>query len=329
MLLPWRWLSGFSVWRNPVAWHGILRNLAVYEPLLLALACIGAADLIRQRKQAVWGLLGWFLAAVLLSWLAGNGQPAWIIDALWPLAALAAIGVRSLWAQTFAQIQVFEWAALAPLLALLGFTGLQIVAYARVADGRLLLYAGIGLALTLAAWVGIWLWNGRRSALRVGALLMLILLGIYTTRAATSFIHQTGADAREGYLLASGDLSQRDLEAFLTEHSSHLLGDAHAARIEYPPELDPQLGWELRGFSKTRYLQGAGSLEVDVLITPYTTSEGPYGFVGQRFTLSREFPRQDLPLRDILRWLLLREPVGVLQARDSSVWRAVPGMTPQ
>ncbi|MHB9031581.1 MAG: hypothetical protein ACYC6L_00900 [Anaerolineae bacterium] len=326
--LPWLWLRNFSLPSNPLGWYGMARNLLVYEPLLLLLALYGAIILFKRRSPVTTWLLAWFGLAAVLSWLSSGGQPAFITDVLWPLLVLAAYGTASLWLQMTQHAVPGSLAVLGPLLALLGFTCLQLVEYAKVPDKALLAYAGVGLALVSIGWAGYWLWSNRAAALRIGAVMLFVLTAVYTVRADSALLYQTGADPREGYVSQPVSPALPDMAQFLATQSNHLWGDAHAASVSYPSDLDPLVGWVLRDFSITSY-QGAGAgTSADAIVLPYTPdTPGPHGYIGQRFIRYPISPRQPVTLSNSLRWFLLREPIGVLEYDQLELWLAVPKTT--
>ena len=323
--LPWRWLQGITSIAPPFGWYGLGRNLLVYEPLLVLLAAYSVFISFRRRRTLTLWLLAWFGCSLVLTWLTSAGQTSWIVDPLWPLLWLAGWGTQALWDTIGPRACTMDLVVLSPLAALLIFSFIELVAYGRVPDKYLLIYALVGLLLTLIAWFGYWLWSDRRSAMRVGASLILAILLLYTIRSSSTLLYQTGADPREGFFRQPTSIAIRDLEAFISATSSHQARDAHALSISYPANLEPLLGWSLRDYPRSGDLSDSSTLTTTAVILPLASeAERPRGYIGQRFTLYERFTQPNLPLRDLVRWFVMRQPVGVIERDQVEFWLRPP-----
>jgi hypothetical protein len=326
LALPWRWLKGIAAITPPLGWYGLVRNLLVYEPLLVLMAVYGAFIAFRRRNSLAPWILAWFGVSLVLTWLTMAGQTSWIVDPLWPLLWLAGWGAQALWEMFNQQVRVMDLVIFAPLAALLVFGFIELTAYGRVPDNNLLIYTAVGLILALIAWVGYWLWSDRLSALRVGAILVLMVLLFYSIRASSALLYQTGADPREGFFRNPTSIAMRDMEAFISATSSHQAGDAHALSISYPAQMEPLLGWSLRNYPKSGYLVDKNNLTTMAVILPLgSEADRPRGYIGQRFTLYERFTQPNLSLRDLVRWFVMREPVGVIERDQVEFWVRPPG----
>lgn len=325
IVLPWRWLQGLTSIAPAFGWYGLGRNLLVYEPLLVLLAAYGAFTSLRQRKTVTPWLLAWFGCSLVLTWLTSAGQTSWIVDPLWPLLWLAGWGAQALWDMIGPHVCTMDLVVLAPLAALLTFSFIELAAYGRVPDKNLLIYALVGLMLSLIAWVGYWIWSDRRSALRVGASLILAILMLYTIRSSSSLLYQTGADPREGFFPQPTSFAVRDLEAFISATSSHQARDAHALSISYPASLEPFLGWSLRDYPNAVHLSDRSTLTTTAVILPLASeAERPHGYIGQRFFIFERFTQPNLSLSDLMRWFIMREPVGMIERDQVEFWLKPP-----
>ncbi|MHB1355164.1 MAG: hypothetical protein ACYCZF_04195 [Anaerolineae bacterium] len=325
LALPWRWLRSIAVVFPPFGWYGLARNLLVYEPLVLALAIYGVVITLRRGNGVTPWILGWFGCSLVLTWLTSAGQTSWIVDPLWPLLWLAGWGVQALWETISPHARTIDLVVVTPLAALLGFYLIELAAYGRVPDNRHLIYAAVGLALALIAWFGYWLWSDRRSAMRVCAYIVLSILVMYTIRSSSSLLYQTGADAREGFFPKPTSIASRELEAFISATSSHQAKDAHVLSISYPASQEPLLGWSLRDYPNSGILTDSRNLTTTAVILPLVSEEDwPRGYIGQRFTLYERFTQPNLPLHDLVRWFLMREPVGLIEREQVEFWLRPP-----
>jgi hypothetical protein len=208
------------------------------------------------------------------------------------------------------------------------FASLELASYIQNGQQEFLWFAYLSWGVLLAGLIVHGFWSGPRAALRATAGLALLIMGALTLRLSTSVAYQTGRDPREALVGDTVSVQVRDLESALRATSYHRVGDPTLLDIEYEESLDPWLAWTLRDYAKASALPAITSYtEATALVTRLRApEERPPGYAAQRFRLQETWPEQVLSIRERLRWLLYREPVGYLSPVEIQLWvRLVQG----
>jgi hypothetical protein len=321
-----RWLSDLAPTASGLSWSAYPRLLWGYEFLTLALALVSLAWGLRQRDETDQLLVCWVLLVLLLGMALGHRQPAYVLDALLPLVILAARGLERLFDALVPGAPRSEFVVMAGALPFVVFAFLQLASYTQAAQEPFFQYALITLGILVLAWGAYWIWGPPKSALRVGAgVVLLVMLG-FSTRISTAVAYQTGRDPHEGLVYRPGSVQVHDLLAQVAETSSRRAGDPLMLDIAYDPSLDPWLAWYLRNYPK------AHEATIDFTATPNTVkitplldkADWPNGYAGQRYRLFESFPAQALTRRERLLWMIYREPVGSVASTDVIFWVRLP-----
>lgn len=204
--------------------------------------------------------------------------------------------------------------------------GLEVLIYSlALSEKDLATYRIIPNLLAIAALAYVVLW-GRDSAARAGAALSLFLMICGTTRLTTALAYQTGRDPREGMLVQPSSVQIKDLEELIMTLSSRQAGDPRAISLDYEQVLDPWIGWILREYPKARPVASIDPrTESMALITRMRAKEEwPAGFMGQTFRLRETWDDATLSSRARLRWAIMRDPVGKVQATEVYLWVRPP-----
>jgi len=320
--LQWRWFADLIPKASGLTWYHLLRNLGIYEYLIMALALVGLiSGLLRKDKlDAALGI--WFAVCLVLSGLLGHRDPYWMLDALLPALALAARGVQWLWDELVVDVEWRDGAALWLAFCLGWFALFSLAAWTHSGQERFLTQARIGLGVLILGWAGYWYWAQRFAAMRLMAALLLVLMTIGTVRTTTAMAYQTGRDPREPLVVEPTSTEVSDLAAFVSDYSSRKAGDPHELTVAYEQDLDPLIGWYLRdmvrldqvGDALLRSTQGA------LVARERTDETHPAGYAGQRFRLHERWPEQQLSTRERLRWFMFRDAVGWIESETVRVW---------
>ena len=317
-----RWLLDLVPQGASPPWFHTLEVLATYESLLVVLALAGAVSVVRRRDLAGVFFLCWVAIALILGTLLGHRGSAWLPDVLLPLTLLAARGFQTLWRRLSSGWQALDGAAVAGGILLMAFGFLRLAGFTHTGQNTFLTQALVAVGMLIASWAAYWLWTDRTGALRVGVALILLPLAMYTVRISTALVYQTGADPREPLIRQPASPQLRDMGALLTDTSMRDSGDQHLLDIEYERSLDPWASWYTSRFPNARAVIAVGPRpSATVLITAARErADWPKGYAAQRFPLVTEFPEQPLSVRERLRWLIYRDPVGTEQPRELQVW---------
>ena len=320
--LQWRWFADLAPKASGLPWYHLLRNLGIYEYLIVALALVGLISGLLPKERLVGGLGTWLLTCLVLSSLLGHRDPYWVLDALLPALALAARGVQWLWDELVVDVDWRDAAGLWLALCLGWFALFSLAAWTHSGQERFLTQSRIGLGVLILAWAGYWYWAQRRAALRLLSALLLILMLIGTARTTTAIAYQTGRDPREPLLVRPTSNEVSELAAFVSDYSSRTAGDPHQLTVAYEQDLDPLIGWYLRDMER---LERVGNVllrptQAALVARSRADESYPAGYAGQRFRLVERWPEQNLSTRERLRWFMFRDAVGWIEPETVRVW---------
>jgi len=320
--LQWRWFADLAPKASGLPWYHLLRNLGLYEYLTVALALVGLlAGLVRkERPQAALGV--WLVVCLVLGSLLGHRDPYWMLDALLPALALAALGVQWLWDELVVDLDWRDAGACWLAICLGWFALFSLAAWTHSGQERFLTQSRIGLGVLILGWAGYWYWARRLAALRLMAALLLVLMTVGTVRASTAMAYQTGRDPREPLLVEPTSTEVADLAAFVSAYSSRKAGDPHELTLAYEQDLDPLIGWYLRDMDRIEPVGNALIRPTRAALVARERADETYpaGYAGQRFRLSERWPEQQLSTRERLRWFMFRDAVGWIESDTVRVW---------
>ena len=320
--LQGRWFADLRPAVSGLPWYHLLRNLAIYEHLTLALALVGLVWGVVRRDRLDLALAVWVAAALLLGTLLGHRHPSWLLDALLPLLVLAARAFQRLWDRLASEANWRDVVSLWLAFALGWFILVSLASYIHAGQPRFLTQTRIALGILIMGWAGYWFWAQRDAALRLAVGLLMLGMGILTVRATTAISYQTGRDPRESLLVEPTSPQVKDLAAFLHSYSSRQAGDPNVLDVAYEQALDPLVGWYLRDLANLRTvgLAELNPTNAALVARVHPEEQFPNGYAGQPFRLTVSWPQQDLTIRERLRWFIFRDPVGREASDDVRVW---------
>ena len=324
--LAGRWIGDLRPTASGLTWFHLPRALVLYELLTVVLSLFGLWRCQRSEPFDVF-LISWLGLALVLGIFLGHRDPSWFTDALLPLVFLAARGAEWLLNQTAVGADPREGIAAAVGGVLLLFAYLELASFLHTGQSPFLLFAGLGFGALLLALGGYAFWIEGAAALRVGGILLLAGLLMGTVRATVALAYQTGRNPRESVVHEPVSIQLRDLEATISTLSSRRAGDPHVLDITYEETLDPWMAWYLRDYPKARAVGYVGSPpQASVLVTEArpTRERWATGYARERFRLHETWPTQALSIRQRLRWLLYRDPVGVEDVTEIELWVRLP-----
>jgi uncharacterized protein (TIGR03663 family) len=324
--LAGRWVRSLGPASSGLPWTAYPLTLVTYESLTLVLALVGSIWGL-ARREALDGFLSlWVGLALLLGTLLGHREPLWLADALLPLLILAARGFQRLWDRLAPGAQPIDVLLILATLAFLALAFLRLAAFAQTGQTPYLAQSRVVLGALILIWAFYGIWGQRDVALRVAVVALVVSAAVITVRATSALAYQTGRDPRERMVFQPSSVAIRDLEALVTKLSSEQTGDPHTLDITYDPDLDPLLGWYLRDYPQARPVAGSHRRpQATVLITrALEKSAWPQGYAGQRFRWQEVRVEQKLSLREQLRWLFYRYPVGEEKSAEVHVWVRLP-----
>lgn len=320
------WARYLSPGQSDLPWYAFPRTLALYEFLTLTLAIVGATTSLNRREPVAIFATAWFALALILG-LLGHRQPMWLPDALLPLVLLAAYGVEYLWNRLTPETILLDGVIALAVLAILGFTFVELSTFIQTGQEQHFTYARIAWGVLLVGWAAYSLWGYRDSASRVATAAILVVMTIFTIRAATAVAYQTARDPREPLVYQPSSAQLRDFEALVADTSSRQAGDPHILDIAYEESFTPWVAWALRDYPNAQAVASVGQApQAMALVTaPRDKDTRPSGYMGQRFRLRETWSSQGLSFRDRLRWFIYRSPVGAEQATEIELWVRLPG----
>jgi uncharacterized protein (TIGR03663 family) len=316
------WLRGLAVADPALSWYVYPLRLLSYEFLTLALAVAGLVAGARRRSRLTLFLALWAGLALLLGTALGHREPVWLGDALLPLVLLAAQGAQWLWDTLAPDANGMDALMVGVGLIVIAFTYLHLVSFAHTGQDKYYTLARISAGVLVVAWAGYWAWAQRGPALRVGAVILVLLMIGITARSTASLAYETARNPRESMVYRPSAVAMRDLEALLTLASSHQVGDARRAVVEYEQTLPPTIAWALRDFPHAQAVASINpQTQANVLVTRVRPKEQwPRGYVAQTFRLEESWQGDKATFRDWLRWLFLHRPLGVSGGSEVQVW---------
>ena len=321
-----RWARDLRPTSSGLPWSALPKTLLTYESLTVVVALLSVAWGLRQRDVTDAFLASWAALALVLAALLGHREPMWLTDVLLPLVILAARGFQRLWDHLAPDATASDGVAVLLGLALLAFAFLGVASYTHTGQAEYLSRARLGCGVLVAAWGAYWFWAQRDSALRVGAVLVMVLMLGPSVRGTTAVAFQTGRDPREGLVHRPASTQLSDLSSLLCGLSSRQAGDPWLLDIDYEEALDPWMGWYLRDYPKARSMASVdGRSEARALVTRVRPKEARIGgYAAQRFRLHEMWTEEGVSVRERLRWLLYRDAVGSEQTTEMELWVRLP-----
>lgn len=319
------WVRALAPNASGLPWYHTPRALALYEPLVLLLAAIGAYQGLRRKRALEAGLLLWLVLALLLGTALGHREARWLLGALLPLTALAARGAQALAEAAIA----FAPEDAAPFflgLVLMGFARLQFAYYARTLDPLFAVYGGFALGILLLGLIGYGIWVRPQAAGRAALLLLGISAAAVSVRGTTALAFDRARDAWEPLLHRPASASLVRLDPLIESLSLQLAGDGRIVDVLYEEDLGPQIAWALRQYPNAQATVRVGAQPTQTLLItgPRDVGEAPPGYVGQRFALWEAPDPQKQDWLFWLRWLLYRPPGPQPHQEPFWVWARIP-----
>ena len=324
--LAGHWARSLAPASSGLPWSAYPLTLVTYESLTLALALVGSIWGVARREALDQFLSFWVGLALLLGILLGHREPLWLVDVLLPLFILAARGFQRLWDRLAPGAQPLDALLILATLAFVALGFLRLAAFSQTGQPPYLAQSRVVFGALILIWAFYGIWGQRDVALRVAVVAFVVSAAVITVRATSALAYQTGRDPRERMVFQPSSVAIRDLEALVTKLSSEQTGDPHTLDITYDPDLDPLLGWYLRDYPQARPVAGSAKRpQTTALITrALEKSAWPQGYAGQRFRWQEVRVEQKLSLREQLRWLFYRYPVGEDKSAEVHIWVRLP-----
>ena len=321
--------------------------LLVYDPGLVIFGFIGAWRTTQSPLPWQRVLAGWAIAATLLTIVYRGAAPEHALWAVVPLAGLAALAVRDL----------FAWEDDAPRSALFGFA-LAILALVAMSFASLTHYltaprvlpippsgtAAVSLPVDLLL-VGLWaallvilwfsaasLWQPRLAWHSTG-LAGLVLAGMIAVGQSGALAFFRPDSPAEPLNAAPAQAGLTRLVQTAEEISDFTAGHEHAASVTVQAEPGSALAWALRDFDDLTLVSRVDpTVSAELVVTPVEGVDPALGssYVGQDFVIEARWQPRNLSFSDALRWLIYRTtPVEPTQMRAilwvrEDVYRLVP-----
>lgn len=315
------WVGALSPGHSGLPWYRVPMVLALYEPLMVVLAAIGAYQGLRRRQLFETGALLWTAYALLLGLALGHREPGWMLGAVLPLTLLAARGVQALYDE-WVPLTRQGWSLFLMALTVLGFSYLQLLYYVRIQHTSFLLFGGFGLGLLALSLIGYGLWIHPAAARRVALLLIGLVLSIPSIRGTAALGFDRARDPWEPFLHRPSAAALTELGPLLQSLSLQFTGDGRYVDILYEEGLGPQVAWAVREFPQARSTVRVGAEpDATVLITgPREPADRPRGYAGRPLALW-ETPAEGQQVQMLRwRWLLWREPGPPAQQELIWIW---------
>lgn len=335
------WLAGFSPTTPGRSALTLPVFLLAYEPLILVFGLIGAVRAIRQRDLVGQLLVTFFLIAALFGLLYSGRALA---DVVWLIAPLAVLGAKAIVEIVAARWVAEDWPLVAGLsavlLALWGFAQINLTRFAeQLRFNPALLSAPEGVTFTsflglffvvialLAAVLVTFLfaigWSSRAAVLGatfVGAFALLAA----TLNAGWGLAQERVNEPVELWQPRPTALDVNRLIDTLTTTSNLAVGQEHELEVVVNLQADQPgesaeaalaeaqtgaLAWALRDFVNVRFVAGLDALVNAPVVITYAGEQDPTlgsAYVGQAFTLYRQWRPDNLLEGEQLRWLLNR-----------------------
>ncbi len=335
-------IAQFSLWAEGLAgeslglsWHYPFQVLMLYEFLPLVLGLLGIAAWWSSRRRSLAGglLTWWFSFSLVLYLVAGGKDPAHLPQITFPLVLLGGIGLE--WLLTRSDdwlkggVDAYVGAA---SLVILTFVLLRVSGFAYLGQVEILLVAFLALLLFVAliALIAIFgVWFGPRQGPMGAAAAVLLLLSAFSVRTAWGVNFLRSSDPMEPLVVAPTSPDVRSLISTLEGLSKRRQGDPRVLSVGVQSAHEGVLGWYLREFDKADFGSPlARSSPADAMISDLPegddSSQGPEGYVGQRFEIRSRWSLEELDagMGDpaFWRWLLDRQAPGSPSYRDVILW---------
>lgn len=310
-LLP-AWGRGFAWGPESYGPLMVLWSFPWYETVSLV---FGIAGLVLgwRRREVFPALLGWWLVAGLILFLAmGGWQSADLVLLVVPAALLAGKALGELGDWTAREpVKEAEWLILVVGAVLAGFGYLGLAHYARFGQLTSLLLAVVACPLILLLVTGVVLvWGERRRALRGLALLAAgggLLLLVHHTWLATQLADVSRVDL---FTASRAEPGVHDMVALAHRYGSQVRGDLYSVPILLVGDEVAWLRWALRDFRRVdyvRWFEDAG--DHPIVITPGNL-QPPLGesFVGQDIVVYSDWRPAGMDGWRLARWLISGVP---------------------
>lgn len=309
----------------------LLLQLALEETFLLVVGLAGLVLGLRRGDPLSRGLGLWLGIALLLLLRPGRSPADGVVVAL-PLALLGGQALAA-YAGRLRGLADQGWEALALAtggVALLGFTAIWLADYAaspqQAGDRAFLIYAGLGLGLSVALFLLAGLWFGRRVTTTVGIAVLLLALLLPSLRASWEMGHNDDG-LRWGSLLSTTGATDgpaipeylQQLARQSTPYGGDLF-DLPVALVVAPGTApDPLLRWYLRD-ADVREIPGAGpgSGERVIVARPTDVVALGEGYAGRSYRVTQSWAPTALQSPALARWLIFGH-YGVPQSDQRAV----------
>lgn len=342
------WLDSL---RPGVSFLDVFRLLVVYEPVAIFFGIGFGLDLILGAREKKWSELHsllaiWIVTALLLLSFSADNNPARIVILVVPLVLMAGAGIGRWLERSVEQARALGRVELlsheAPILAvsvsLLAF--LSIVVAGSVQHGNIAvadLFArifgtsqdnpGLTNSLILLLFLFSFLMAavlavttlGQTRALRLGTLLALVVLSLWTFRQTMMLNFSDGGalNPREWLVVRAASPNVRDLTSDLESQSRWRANDTHSLVIVVDESLGPIVRWSLRDFRYAVFSsRPVPTPDTQALVTPSEGPPPPGSWIEQKYQV--ELARGN-DAGSALRALIYRD-AGSVQATSVSLW---------
>jgi uncharacterized protein (TIGR03663 family) len=344
------WLLGFApATAQPGAYPAVFL-LTLYEPLILLAGLFGlSAGLLRRRLIDLF-LGWWFFGSIALNLLRSGRTNSAVLVPLVPLTLLAGLALGMLWDSLRKEASWQKEGMLAVIgLIISGYTYISLMTYTLSGGSTVWLpVAAVVLFLGLVALF--WIWYDGAAALRGGALVVVIVLAIFTI-ATGSRLNYTFAgvggggepvsNPRQPLISTPGGEGLNDLLDTLKQISSWEAGDAHLLPIIADRRLGPVVEWALHDFKNVTWLdslQGpspelssalSDKGDTTVLLAPADVKLSLDGsYAGQSFAVREYWVPAGLNGQSLIRWIVLRTASTPVTYDPVVLWVKLPQTTP-
>jgi hypothetical protein len=312
------WTSHLAPVVNGQPWYYALAALLMYEPLLLVLGAVGAADLIARRDKLT--LVVWIALGLLSLTLVAGGRDAG--DVALVCAFLALTAGRTL------QRLVESWQhgklGREGLFVLIGlgiavYVAFEASFYAFALyrnleqAGQFLWFWLLATALVLILLGLMLAWYGSEPTWRTAGTLVTIVLALNAFSATTALNFRHANDPRELHIRNASDYGIRDALIVMSDLSFHQRGHPKAASLTVEAAVGPVWFWYLRDWEDVRVVdQLTSEIDTTLVLAAGDQEAPPLGdqYIGQDFVARTWWQPDQLVLNDRLSWWLYRKSIN-------------------
>lgn len=329
----------------------MLRLLLIYDPLVVFFGAGFSIDYMFFQREKTWDgsqslLAIWTGTAFILLSLSSNNNPSRVVIIVVPLALLAGAGIGAWIEGAVGEARALgagelTWHEL-PILA----GGVGLIAFLSIVVAGTLQQSNIALADVFARTFGLSQDNpglanalvlllflfslvtaavlaittlGQTRALRVGTLLALVVLSIWTFRQTMmlNFPDVGALNPLEWLVVRSTSPNVRDLVSDLESESRWRANDTHALVIAADASLGPLVQWYLRDFHQAVFsTRPAPTPDTQAIIAMSDAPAPASGWIEQRYQVEMTRARDS---GSSLRALIYRDS-GSTQSTSVSLW---------